>query len=314
MEGPLSAPLLGLSPVVRRRIYCFVGLASWDANEPYKFDLHGQESPAMLEWPKPSAFHGLLLSCRVIYAEATALLYSANQFVLRYAHAAPEPLAPLHALTATSLASLTTLTVVLNQASCHPHLGHGGYYVSCCLQRDETGRGWAADNTCKRWHLPHSDGHDAPLLGPSQTARLDDNGNHGQFEAAQQLLVKWHSAATHMSFVTSGRLNLGLVCDIDTQHPRALEVARAVAAPLARMPQLRDCHVRLSKTPDPCLQRVARDAVSKALRVVPPPYESPPLSRSSLTSLPRELRLRILEYTDLIVPSGEVTWSPQDQA
>ncbi len=314
MEEPLPAPLLRLTPAVRRHIYRFVGLASWRADEPFKFDLHGRESLAWLEWPKPREFHGLLLSCRLIYAEAAALLYSANQFVLHYPHASPEPLAPLRALTATSLASLTTLTVVLNQASCHLPLDNGGCSGYCCLERDETGQGWTAGWDCREWHPPDSGRHDAPLLAPSQEARLGDDGNDAQFAAAQRLLAKWHSAASSLSLITSDRLDLGLVCDIDPQHPRALEVARSATAPLSLIPQLRDCHVRLSKTPDPHLQRVAQDAVFQALRIAPAPYESPPLNRTTLTSLPRELRLRILEYTDLITPSREVTWSPQDQA
>lgn len=267
MEEPLRAPLLRVTPHVRLHIYRFVGLASWDPEELYKFDLHGRASPARphWQWPRASEFHGLLLSCRVIYAEAAALLYSANRFVLHYAHGAPDPLAPLHALTATSLASLTRLTVVLNQASCHHHFAHGGYYGSCCLERDETGRGWMAGYNCEGLHnLPNSDTHDAPLLAPSQSPASvpGHDGTDSNFAAAQRVLAKWQSAAACLSLITSGHLDLGLVCDIDPQHPRALEIARSVTAPLGLiLPQLRNYHVRLSKTRDPRLQQVAQDAV-----------------------------------------------------
>lgn len=82
--------------------------------------------------------------------------------------------------------------------------------------------------------------------------------------------------------------------------------------PLRRIPQLRACHVRLCKTPDPRLQQVAQDAVSRALRIPTAPYSNPS-TRTTLATLPAELRLRILEYTDLIVPTKEVTWSRQDR-
>jgi hypothetical protein len=317
MEEPCQpSPLLHLTPLVRRRIYRFVGVASWDHLEPHKFDLHGRAT-RVTEQPKASTFHGLLLSCRVIYAEAAALLYSANRFVLHYAHNGPEPLAPLFALTAASLASLTNLTIVLNQASCHQHFGFGGYYSSCCLERSYAGPGLVASWLCERHH---AGGHHLPLLAPSPVEPKRDGDDKDtdtntdiQYAATQRLLAAWHSAAARLSYITSGSLDLGLVCDIDPEHERALEVARSVIAPLTRiLPQLRDFHIRLCKTMDARLQRVAQEAVSQVLRIPAAPYFKPP-TRTTLTSLPRELRLRILEYTDLITPSREVTWSRQDQ-
>ncbi|KAK4032843.1 hypothetical protein C8A01DRAFT_40693 [Parachaetomium inaequale] len=323
------SPLLRLTPLVRRRIYCFVGVASWDPLAPHKFDLHGRDT-GVTEQPKASTFHGLLLSCRVIYTEAAALLYSANRFVLHYAHAhahvagpglsePPEPLAPLFALTAASLASLTSLTIVLNQASCHHHFGFAGYYSSCCLDRNDTGPGLVASWLCERHH---AGAHRLPLLAPPSPVEPKGDGddtdtdtnsdNDAQYAAAQLLLAVWHSAAARLSHITSGRLDLGLVCDIDPQHERALEVARSVITPLTLIPRLRDLYIRLCKTIDPRLQRVAQDAVSQVLRIPAAPYSRPP-TRTTLTSLPRELRLRILEYTDLITPSREVTWSRQDR-
>jgi hypothetical protein len=318
-----ASPLLRLTPLVRRRIYHFVGVASWDPLLPHRFDLNGHVT-GVTEQPKPSTFHGLLLSCRIIYAEAAALLYSANRFILHYAHAGPglpeppEPLAPLLALTATSLASLTSLTIVLNQASCHEHFGFGGYYLSCCLQRNHNGSALVASWDCEKYH---AGAHDLPLLSPNPVEpKRDGNDNDtdtdsdgdAQYAAAQLLLAAWHSAAARLSYITSGSLDLGLVCDIDPQHKRALEVARSVITPLKLIPQLKDLHIRLCKTIDPRLQQVAQDAVLQVLRIPAAPYFRPP-TRTTLTSLPRELRLRILDYTDLITPNREVTWSRQDQ-
>ncbi|KAH6622591.1 hypothetical protein F5144DRAFT_334135 [Chaetomium tenue] len=316
MEMEEPSPLLRLTPLIRRRIYSFVGLVSWDPLQPHKFDLHGRDT-LVREQPKASAFHGLLLSCRAIYSEAAPLLYSASRFVLHYTHDDdPDPLRPLRALTLTSLASLTALTIVLNQASCHHDFDHRGYHSWCCLDRDQIGLG-PADH-CKR---NHTNAHSLPLLAPSpaypkpsdkRNDNDNDNANDAPFAAAQQLLANWHSAAARLSHITSGQLDLGLVCDIDPHHERALELATSAIAPLRWMPKLRACHIRLSKTPDPHLQRVAQDAVLQALRIPTPPY-SKPSTKTTFITLPAELRLQILEYTDLIIPSREVTWSRQDQ-
>lgn len=217
MDEPLR--LLRLAPLTRRHIYCFVGLVSWDPLEPHKFDLHGCDTPAR-EQLKASVFHGLLLSCRAIYAEAAPLLYSANRLILHYSHHDSEPLMPLGALTATSLASLRTLTIVLNQASCHQDFDHRGYCSWCCLDRDKTGLG--PSYYCKR---DHANAHNLPLLAPSPThpkpdVNGDDNGNNDsnakdtQLVAAQHLLAKWNSAATRLSHITSERLELGFVATL----------------------------------------------------------------------------------------------------
>jgi hypothetical protein len=307
-EEPLP-PLLRLPPSIRRRVYFYLGLASWDGRRPYRFDLHGRK--ASEDAPNPNSFHGLLLSCRVIYAEAAALLYSANQFVLHYAHGHPEPLAPLQALTSASLASMAALKIVLNQASCH-HEYEYDTYPFCCLQGSED-EPWGGAYRCRR---DHADLHHRPLLAPSPVpGGTGGSGRAGdvnlKLDAAQDILSKWQSAAARLSCITIGRLELALVCDIDPQHEQTLNVALSVVAPLRGLPQLKDCSIRLGKTPDSRLQQVAHDFVLQACGIAAPPYYSKPSALTTLTSLPRELRLRILEYTDLIVPSGEVTWSRQ---
>ncbi|KAH6621031.1 hypothetical protein B0J18DRAFT_368540 [Chaetomium sp. MPI-SDFR-AT-0129] len=306
-------PLLRLPQHLRRCIYDFVGLASLGSDGlhlsrtiPNKFDLHGRpvDPPAS----PPSTFHGLLLSCRTIYAEAAAVIYSGNLFVLRYNPADPEPLRPLHALTPTALASLTSLSIILNQASCHQHCGHADYGFCCVDGRDDDG--WSGLVRCK---LGHGNTHQLPLLAHSLLGCQDAD----VFAAAQNLLTKWRLAAACLSHIPAGRLELALVCDIDPHHERAREVASLIIEPLLIIPQLRDCRIRLCKIPDAALQQIAQDGVLQARRIAPPPYYSPKPStrtQASLVGLPRELRLRILEYTDLIAPGREVTWSRQDQA
>src|SRR5689334_2313892 len=123
-------PLLRLPTPVRYRIYDFVGLVS-PGEFPHKYDLHGHTVSRLA--PKPSTFHGLLLSCRLVYAEAAALLYSASQFILRYNPVDPDPFKPLHALTDKSVACLTSLNIILNQTSWHHHYEYGNYPF-CCLE------------------------------------------------------------------------------------------------------------------------------------------------------------------------------------
>lgn len=309
-------PLLSLSPPLRQRIYRFVGLVPSISDRPYQFNLN----KGKLHWatPEPRSFHGLLLSCRLIYAETAALLYSGSRFVLRYDPAQPEPLRPLHALTTTALASLTNLIVILNDASCHQKEDSGNSW--CCLEGHELDPPWGGLHGCKHFHR---DSHQLPLLTPVSRSQPDSgprsNGDgtcDDEVAAAQSLVAKWHLAAACLCGITTGRLELALVCDIDPLHTQAPEIASLITAPLRLIPQLRDCRIRLCKTPDPRLQQTARDCVLQACRITPPPYEAPKPSTGSfqatLTSLPRELRLRILEYTDLIVPNREVTWSRQD--
>jgi hypothetical protein len=267
---------------------------------------HGGESSDTA--PHPSRFYGLLLTCRAIYAEAAPLLYSANRFILHYAHAHPEPLGPLLALTTSSVAALTSLTIVLNQASCH-HPDEYGTYPACCLQGFEDEEGDGA-YLCKTYH---SDLHSLPLLGSASEGNNAAEGDDvDKLVAAQALQSKWHSVAAHLSAsITSGRLELALVCDIDPHHKRTLKFALSITTPLRLLPPLKNCHIRLCKNPNAQLQQVAQDSVMQACGIAAP--SSKPSTLSTLVTLPRELRLRILEYTDLIVPSREVTWSRQDQ-
>lgn len=98
-----------------------------------------------------------------------------------------------------------------------------------------------------------------------------------------------------------------------TSPPDEPELARLAAAPLASLAPLKDCHVRLCRRHSTEIQRIADGAVLCA-RGIPPAHpvaSSPPTTSSGgsrLLALPRELRLRILEHTDLIAPWGEVTW------
>ncbi|KAI3398789.1 hypothetical protein diail_8480 [Diaporthe ilicicola] len=301
-SAPTTPPLLRLPPQLRRRIYFRAGLApvDWDRT-PLVLDLHGDfgfDSSRL-------GFHGLLLSCRAIYVEASALLYSLNRFVIRMPPAGPYAmympqhtgLAPLRALTDTSLASLRHLKIVLSEASCHPRkkaLRKG----QCCdyvdLRRD-----------------PY-----IPRLHPcGQHAPLGHDGPLQDSDATQTALAEWQSTAAFLSArgVSLANLVLSVVCDVQPHQP---EIAQLAVAPLASLAPLKGCHIRLCRQHSTQIQEIANDAVLKARGISAATESRTALkapgasgSGSRLLALPRELRFRILEYTDLITPWREVTWN-----
>lgn len=304
-SAPTNPPLLRLPPQLRRRIYFRAGLApvDWDST-PLVLDLHGDfgfDSSIL-------GFHGLLLSCRAIYAEASALLYSLNRFVIRMPPAGPYAmytpqhtgLAPLRALTESSLASLRHLKIVLSEASCHPRKdalckGQCCDYVELHMQRDPF---IPKLHPCGE-HEPL--GHDGPLQGS---------------DATQTTLTEWQSTAASLLArgLSLANLELSFVCDVQPHQP---EIAQLAVAPLASLAPLKGCHIRLCRQHSTRIQEIANDAVLEARGISAATesrtaLEKAPGARGSgsrLLALPRELRFRILEYTDLITPWSEVTWN-----
>lgn len=295
----INTPILRLTPAVRRRIYLDAWLhvlvrhPSWtDENIFAVLNLNGgnyEPSPFKCNPEYTLGIYGLLVCCRTIYAEVSALLYSSNRFVIRYWD--KQSLSPLRALTPSSLSSLTHLKVVLNQVSCHFRdfnydEDHRGV---CCVDRDVS---------FPELHILRPELHDAPL---------------DLHEAkSKALLDEWKSAAEHISrHVSTGRLELCLVCDM---CPDDLEGAAKVLEPLSLFSELRNCHIRLSRYPSPQLQRMAHDMSLNSRGLLPPDElegtsQTKPCIGSRLLALPRELRLHILSYTDLITPWKEVEWS-----
>ncbi|KAH6840585.1 hypothetical protein B0I37DRAFT_437911 [Chaetomium sp. MPI-CAGE-AT-0009] len=318
-----NTSLLRLSQGTRHRIYRYLGLASWDGH-PYRFCLQGgriwrSNRDSFSYAPNPTFFHGLLLCCRDIYVEAAALLYSTNLFILHYSDLNPPrragaqpPLQALYDLTPSALLSLSHLKIVINESACHQPVIND--YQTCCLQGHKDYA--LLDISCRscrksnRWHDAHN--HQLPLLSLPST---DDH--HDELAIAHSVLTNWCSAAIHLfAHVTPGRLAFSLVCDIDPRHPRALDIAKAVVAPLHRLPQsyLRECNIRLAKSADHRFQRLAQETVFHAVGAATPISNPPSNATTTLTTLPRELRLRILEYTDLITPRKDVIWTRQRRA
>lgn len=315
-----SSPLLRLTPRIRQRIYRYLGLASWNGR-PHTFYLHAGHLKLRhrrgLDFrfvPDPHSFHGLLQSCRALHTETATLLYSANHFVLYYFGPGEDsgrptlfrPLQTLHALTASSLLSLSNLKIVLNEAACHELAVHnvGG----CCLD----GRGDPDSDGLTLCQQRHQGLHRPPLLSLASMGDYND-----ERAATHSLMEEWHSAAARLlSHIAPGRLALSVVCDIDPKHPQALDIAISVVTPIRLLPpsHLKECRIRLAKTPDIRLRKLAEDTVFYACGIPAVALKLRSSVATTLATLPRELRIRILEYTDLITPRRQVIWARQDRA
>ncbi|KAK4139495.1 uncharacterized protein C8A04DRAFT_33001 [Dichotomopilus funicola] len=241
-------------------------------------------------------FHGLLLSCRTLYAEISALLYSfysSNRFLLHYHAPSYSLLAPLRTVRPQAVRHLAHLKVVLNQASCHDPYHNSDR--ECCWDRSLRTPQCVEHGA---WYT-----HDLPL-------------NAANTAVITALAREWNAAAAYLASqlaTNPGRLELALVCDVQAGDvDTAQQVVLSSLEPL--LPLLKDCHVRLCHKPDPVLQRLALETVARVgWRQQPQPLDSSTShryqSKRSLLALPPEIRLRILEYTDLVAPFCELYWS-----
>lgn len=118
------------------------------------------------------------------------------------------------------------------------------------------------------------------------------------------VLSEWRSVVEYMRLhITPKELELFLVCDTADRR-----TADSILESLYRLPTLAACHLRLARTPSPELQQLARNHALRATGQPPPAH----IAGFPFADLPKELRLRILEYTDLVTPLNEVEWSPTD--
>lgn len=329
--------LLCLPPSIRLRIYDLVGACSLDSDAFQTFDLnsHGQS-------PRSTS---LLLSCRTIYDELSRQIYSSNFFIVRYS-TGPPPQAPdafqalqrVKNLRAGTTRALRHIKIILAEASCHyreeDQPGGPWEYGKCCIDPGDVHSHQI--QWCTRNHH-----HDEPLEALDSRTRAC----LAEWDAAAAYLAP---------LLAEDALNLALVCDIDLgpdQGQIAKSVVQSLLRlPKLKNCSVRLCKEPdscIARVAYEAVQRARRimmlgpqSALSKSLDCKPhshqtfdtpkvgstlpdgsavlnvvtvstqPAHPSPP----HLTLLPRELRLRILEYTDLITPWTEVTWSRQHAA
>lgn len=122
-------------------------------------------------------------------------MYSANRFFIHYTH--PGSLGPLRSLTPASLASLTHLKIVLNQASRHHPDEFSCYVGFCCLHGRPDKYHYGGVRVCNN---EHHGLHRPPLLSS------DDDGLARL--RVQGMLNEWHSTAAYLSTHTTLRLEL----------------------------------------------------------------------------------------------------------
>lgn len=274
-------PIFRLSPALRRQIYSHFHHAL--GRMPCNLHLHGGNIEATFGIP------ALLLSCRRIYDEVVEVLYPTNSFDIKCEGAGS--LQRIRNLSDTSLSLLTELKIVLNEESCH--------HESCTQCCDDYS--WDPEGCCGA-----VGGH----------KRLHDQALRPSDDSANNLLGDWKLAAAYIwRRVRPRKLNISFVCDFDPRDPRTFGAARLAMAPLINLSPLRDCHIRLSRRPNRELEQIARNSVLRACGIVGQEEPTPTLTNASaesgsmLMSLPRELRFRVLEYTDLITPWIEIEWS-----
>lgn len=203
-EQPPQPPiLLRLPPHLRHRIYLHVGIARRDGR-PYTYYLDGRKESrgivTAFDPPPTHNFTGLFQSCRALYTEAAALLYSANQFVI---HAYEASVEPLRSLSPTAIASLTSLKIVLNECSCHYPINSSQYPpVCCCDDVEDEPHPSSIRAYCAKYHKSV---HRRPLLDPVSSGTDPTSPKL----AAQALLNSWYDAAVHLSpHVRPGHLEL----------------------------------------------------------------------------------------------------------
>lgn len=156
--------------------------------------------------------------------------------------------------------------------------------VSTC----EPGWGCCKLRSCGNWGCNR---HDQPLSSTSPHYH--------------EVLEKWYSAIEYIGpFVRPNRLQLFFICDVTN-----MTAARAVVEPLLNgaLPTLRECNIRLSTDVDSDIRQIAHRAAKKAMGH----SVTEPQSPFPFLALPSELRHRILQYTDLVTPFRELSWSPR---
>ncbi len=169
---------LCLPPAIRHRIYREAGLV-----HDTEIDLTRRPDTDSGPFTGELNFsHGLLLTCRTIYAESSVVIYSTNRFFIRYRDS--RSLQALRNLTPHSLSALVYLVVHLNVTSCE--IGE-----PCCKAHPRYRR-----------NCTH---HDKSLVASSRSA--------------QAILREWQSTAGYiLTHLNPSNLQLHFVCDVEDRE------------------------------------------------------------------------------------------------
>ncbi|VUC32034.1 unnamed protein product [Clonostachys rosea] len=281
----LTASLLLSLPInIRKRIYVFAGLVrecpititppSRGVIRPVESNFHTcayklrkQMRPdrVTVDSPECDCPHipkQLLLVCKAIHKEVLELLYSENKFIVR-THQHVEDLRVLLTLPSEGIRALRHLLIRLNSWPCIR--GHS-------LTNMKKGECWVCDDG----NISNSD----PEVSVGNSASEDITA--GWLDVCQRLAA----------IITPGKLHLEFICDVGD-----LATAEYIIRPLKSLPRLRECSIRLGRRVDYTLRSLAE---STALGLTTEETEEKQtVSKFTFSSLPREIRLRILEFTNL---------------
>lgn len=128
---------------------------------------------------------------------------------------------------------------------------------------------------------------------------------------SEDLVTLWQEAASHLlAHIKPNCLKLTLICDRDTVTGENHTLA--VTHPFREHPgKLKDLQLRLAEERDSGLCILAAEVVARATGDL-----SNPILRKGVfrfLDLPAEIRMHILECTDLVTPYRNVEWNPSDR-
>lgn len=219
--------------------------------------------------------HNLLLTCRQIYNELIPIVYS-QRFLISYSET--NGLDGLQNISPYGLQHMRDLTVVLSREQCVHKV--------------------KPQNTSPLFgREPNTYSYTRPLLLKSPRKR-----------PTAKILKDWRRALERLAAsITPGRLHLQLIC-----HVGNFSTAEAMLAPLAKLPVLNECSISLGRLRTNGLAELARISRLQAKGMLPrnvTNVRNPTPFRYE--DLPLEIRLIVLEYTDLVPMGGEICWDTE---
>ncbi|CAH0022767.1 unnamed protein product [Clonostachys rhizophaga] len=204
----------------------------------------------------------LLLLSKALHAEVEALLYGENKFIIR-AHRA-EDLDLFEKLSVRALSQLRYLLVRLNSWPCYRGHSRASFKHGVCLE-------------CR---------------APVSASDAELGADNAESEA---IIEQWSRACSRLSsHVIPGRLSVEFICDVMDKA-----TAERVLGPLGTLPRLNECTIRLGRNQDAALRSLARSAAIRLTEDLCPPSSAAVSSFFPFQSLPPELRLRVLGFTNL---------------
>ncbi|KAF7593190.1 hypothetical protein BBP40_011820 [Aspergillus hancockii] len=122
----------------------------------------------------------------------------------------------------------------------------------------------------------------------------------------EDVLADWETTVDYIAqHIKPSTVQFNFICDLDVGD---METVEQVLCTLGRLPTLLDCNIRLGCEIEPELEALARSTAFKLMGQEEPSSDL----AFPFMDLPVELRLQVLEHTDLVTPLREVEWNPTD--